>query len=297
MKRLAIAALMLAGVGWGVGLPLGKVALGEMDAAHMVLLRFLVAAAAAAPFALARAQTRRLFRSPAAVAAGVFYGLGFLLQFEGLARISVTLAALLVGAMPALIAVCARLLGEPVSRLSWAGVVAATAGAALIAGKPDGEGSPLGIALSVLSLAFFLGWTLALRRAPQGSTPMAVPAVTIVVAALAVLPIAVLLHGAPKLDVSAAAWGGIVGQGLVSTLMATAAWQFGASRVGSATAGVFINIEPVLGSALGVLLFGDRITWGLALGGLMIVAGSLAVVLGERERPATDLAHAPATPG
>ncbi|MDB5447358.1 MAG: transporter, partial [Phenylobacterium sp.] len=92
MKRLAIAALILAGLGWGVGLPLGKVALGEMDAAHMVLLRFLVAAAAAAPFALARAETRRLFRSPAVVASGVFYGLGFLLQFEGLARISVTLA-------------------------------------------------------------------------------------------------------------------------------------------------------------------------------------------------------------
>ena len=36
--------------------------------------------------------------------AGVLYGVAFMVQFEGLAHVSVTVAALLVGAMPALIA-------------------------------------------------------------------------------------------------------------------------------------------------------------------------------------------------
>lgn len=297
MQGLAIFALVVAGACWGVGLPLGKLALSEMHAAHMVLLRFAVAAAAAAPFALARRETRALFRSWPVVAAGVSYGLGFLLQFEGLAHVSVALAALLVGAMPALIAVCARLMGERMNRLVWAGVAAATLGAALIAGRPQGAGSPLGITLSLLSLVFFLGWLMALKRAPPAPTPMAIPAVTIVVAALTILPIAFLLHGAPDLGVSSRAWAGVVGQGLFSTLLATAAWQFGAARVGSATAGVFINIEPLLGAALGVALFGDRLTAGLALGGAMILAGSLVVVLGERAAGAQGLAHdAPATP-
>jgi len=79
--------------------------------------------------------------------------------------------------------------------------------------------------------------------------------------------------------------------------MATAAWQYGATRVGSATAGVFINIEPLLGASLGVLLFGDHLTLGLAVGGAMILAGSFVVVLGERAAPAGALAHeAAATP-
>jgi hypothetical protein len=44
---------------------------------------------------------------------------------------------------------------------------------------------------------------------------------------------------------------------------------------------VFINIEPLMGACIGVLLFGDHLTWALAAGGLMIIAGSFAVVLGD----------------
>lgn len=297
MRWLAICALVLAGVGWGVGLPLGKLALREIDPAHMVLLRFAVAALAALPFALASRKTRALFRSPPVVAAGVLYGVAFVLQFEGLAGVSVTLGALLVGAMPALVAVCARLMGERLNRLVWAGVAAATLGAALIAGKPEGAGTPLGIGLSLLSLLVFLGWLVALRRTPADPTPLAVPAVSIIIAMLTILPISLLLYGAPSLSLSPTAWGGIVGQGLFSTLVATAAWQYGATRVGSATAGVFINIEPLLGAALGVLLFGDNPTLGLTAGGAMILIGSFVVVLGEQATPPNTLAHdAPATP-
>lgn len=298
MQGLAILALILAGSGWGVGLPLGKLALREIDPAHMVLLRFAVAAAVAAPFALARRETRALFRSPAVLASGALYGLGFVIQFEGLAGVSVTLAALLVGVMPALIAICAKLMGERLNGLVWTGVAAATLGAALIAGKPEGAGTPIGIALSLASLFVFLGWLIALKRTPQGPGTALMPAVIIVVAALTIAPIAFLLHGPPKLDLSPAAWAGIVGQGLFSTVVATAAWQYGSSRVGSATAGVFINIEPMLGSVLGVLLFGDRLHLGLAIGGAMILIGSFVVVLGESATPPGTLAHdAPATPG
>jgi drug/metabolite transporter (DMT)-like permease len=297
MQGLAIFALVLAGAGWGLGLPLGKLALREMDPAHMVLLRFAIAALIAAPFALARRDVRALFRSPPVIAAGVFYGIGFVMQFEGLAGVSVTLAALLVGVMPALIAVCARLMGERLNRLVWIGVAAATLGAALIAGKPEGAGTVFGITLSLLSLFVFLGWLVALKRVPAAPTPVAIPAVAIVVAALTILPISLVLHGLPSLDYSPQAWAGVVGQGLFSTVVATAAWQFGSSRVGSATAGVFINIEPLLGAALGVMLFGDRLHLGLIVGGAMILAGSFVVVLGERGTRPGGLAHdAPATP-
>lgn len=297
MQWLAIFALVLAGAGWGVGLPLGKLVLREIDPAHMVLLRFAVAALAAAPFAFASRETRALFRSPPVVTAGVLYGVAFVLQFEGLAGVSVTLGALLVGAMPALVAVCARLMGERLNRLVWLGVAGATLGAALIAGKPEGAGTPLGIGLSLASLFVFLGWLVALRRAPADPTPLAVPAVTIVVAALAILPISLVLHGPPTLALSPPAWAGVIGQGLFSTLLATAAWQYGATRVGSATSGVFINIEPLLGAALGVALFGDKLTLGLAAGGAMILIGSFVVVLGERSAPAGTLEHdAPPTP-
>ena len=293
MKSIAFLALALAGVCWGLGFPTGKLILTEAQASHMVLLRFAVAALAAAPFALRRPEVRALFRSPVVLASGVIYGVAFLVQFEGLAHVSVTVAALLVGAMPALIAVSARVLGETVSRLSWTGVAAATLGAVLIAGKPDGAGSPLGVALSLGALLIFLAWLLVLRRAPKPANPMAVPAVTVIVAAATILPIALFMHGPPKLDLSPIAWGGIIGQGVFATLLATAAWQFGSARVGAASAGVFINIEPLMGATLGVLAFGDRLTLALGLGGLLIIAGSFAVVLGEGRLPPSDLGAAP----
>ena len=54
-------------------------------AGQLVMLRFLVAALAALPFALATKEARALFRSPALLAGGVLYGLAFQIQFEGLA--------------------------------------------------------------------------------------------------------------------------------------------------------------------------------------------------------------------
>lgn len=293
---LAVAALTLSGVCWGLGFPLGKLVLREADAAHVVLLRFAVAALAAAPFALASAPARALFRSPVVWIAGVLYGVAFLVQFEGLAHVSVALAALIVGVMPALVAVCAWALGERVTRLSWAGVAAATLGAGVIAGRPGDAGSPLGIALSLGSLLLFLAWMVVVRRAPKTAGPLAVPAATVIIGAAAILPIALLMHGPPPLNLSPAAWAGVVGQGVLSTLVATAAWQFGLTRVGSATAGVFINIEPLMGATLGVLLFHDRLTLAIVGGGLLILAGSFAVVMGERSAPPTDLAKSPATP-
>ena len=45
-------------------------------------------------------------------------------------------------------------------------------GAAVIAGKPEGAGSLLGIALSLGSLLVFLGWVVALRRHPWHAVSM-----------------------------------------------------------------------------------------------------------------------------
>ena len=216
---------------------------------------------------------------------GACYAVGFLLQFEGLARSDVTVAALLVGVMPALIAVSAAAMGERVGPLAWAGIAATTLGAALIAGRPGGAVAPLGVALCLASLPVFLVWLHATRLAGAGSQPVEVAAASIVVAALVLAVLVPVLHGAPRLDLSATAWIGIVGQGLFSTVVATLCWQLGAPRVSTAAAGVFINVEPVVGSALGVALFHDRLAALAVLGGVLILAGSLVVVLYERRRP------------
>ena len=278
-------ALFASGLCWGLGLPFGKLALAETDAAHMILLRFAVAGLAAAPLALRTAAGRRLLLRPAVLLSGLCYAVGFLLQFEGLARSNVTVAALLVGVMPALIAVSAAAMGERVGPLAWAGIVAATLGAVLIAGRPGGGVTPLGVGLCLASLPVFLVWLHATRVAGAGADPVETAAASIVIAALALAVLVPAMHGPPRLNLSPLAWAGIVGQGLLSTVAATLCWQLGAPRVSTAAAGVFINVEPVVGSGLGVALFHDRLTALAVLGGVLILAGSLTVVLYERRRP------------
>jgi drug/metabolite transporter (DMT)-like permease len=282
MRRLALLSLAIAGLFWGLGFPLGKLALREVLPAHMVLLRFFIAGIASLPFALGSSEARSLFRSPPVLWAGIFYGIAFLIQFEGLAGVTVTLAALLVGAMPALVAIAAYLMGETVTRTSWVGVIAATVGALLIAGKPGGAGTTLGISLSLLSLVVFLAWLLVSKRAPNTRSALAVSAVMLIVATATVAPLALALHGLPPINLSPTAWSGIVGQGLLSTFAATVAWQYGAARVDSASAGVFINVEPLFGALIGITLFHDPVGIPVLVGGLAIVAGSIVVVRGER---------------
>ena len=275
-------ALFGSGFCWGLGLPFGKLALAETDAAHMILLRFLVAGLAVAPVALRSASARALLFKPAVLLAGGCYAIGFLVQFEGLARSSVTVAALLVGVMPALIAVTAAALGERIGLFAWAGIAAATLGAVLIAGRPGGATSPLGVGLCLASLPIFLGWLYATKAAGAELQPVETACATILVAALVLAVVVIATHGPPRLALSPPAWIGIVGQGLFSTVLATLCWQVGAPKVSTAAAGVFINVEPVVGSALGVLLFADRPSAWAALGGVLVLAGSVTVVLYER---------------
>lgn len=72
------------------------------------------------------------------------------------------------------------------------------------------------------SLSF--SWLLVRKRVPVTRSVMAVPAATLVVATATILPIALFLHGPPPLELSTSAWAGIVGQGLLSTFLATVAW-------------------------------------------------------------------------
>ena len=277
-------ALFASGLCWGLGLPFGKLALAETDPAHMILLRFLVAGLATAPVVLRSRATRALLFKPAVLSAGVFYALGFLTQFEGLAGSSVTIAALLVGLMPALIAVSAAGLGERIGLRAWGGVAAATVGAMVIAGRPGGAATPLGVGLCLASLPLFLGWVYS-ARAVGAARPVDSACATLVVATVFLLATVTALHGPPHLALSPRAWIGVVGQGLLSTVVATLSWQLGAPRVSTAAAGVFINVEPAVGAGLGVLLFHDRPSWLTAAGGLLIIGGSLVVVLQEERRP------------
>ena len=116
----AVAALAAAGVAWGTSVPLSKAALAWLPPAWLVVVRF--ALAAAVLFATVdRAKLRAALRAPVLAWGAVGLGGSVLVQNDGLAKTSVTHAALLIGAGPVLVAVIAAAWHHDVARpLAWA---------------------------------------------------------------------------------------------------------------------------------------------------------------------------------
>jgi drug/metabolite transporter (DMT)-like permease len=81
----------------------------------------------------------------------------------------------------------------------------------------------------------------------------------------------------PFARVSPTAWIALAISGLLCTATTTFLWNWGIHHVPASRAGVFLNIEPVLGSVLGVELLGERLGPYAWLGGGLIVAAAVAL--------------------
>src|SRR5215212_7311949 len=171
-----IVALALAGSLWGLTVPLSKLGMEWLGAGWLAVARFAIAAPL---LGLVARRDLRMAISPGVIAGGaVGYGAVILLQNVGIGRTSVTHAALIVGAVPVLVAVIAAALGRgTASALTWAGSLFALAGVGLVAGG-GGVGSSLeGDLLVLASVTGSAGFIVAQPRLLQGRDAGAVTAV------------------------------------------------------------------------------------------------------------------------
>lgn len=300
------AACALAGCLWGTGFYFGRLALNEMSVESMVLWRFLFASALMLPIALSQ-RVRLSWREAGTLLLSAFFGipLQFLLQFHGLALTTVSHASLMVGSMPVLLAAAARLFTrERLDRLDWPALAASTLGVALIVlggsrgTAAKGEPSLAGDLLVVASLVLALAWILLSKKLMRTHSPLVVTSYTILsgttmlAAVVAGHSIFLSLVGiapprAPGLAaLSPTAWTALAVSGLLCTATTTLLWNWGIHRVPASRAGVFLNIEPALGSLLGVRLLGEHLGPFAWLGGALIVSAAILLTTrGRRPEP------------
>ncbi|TML98764.1 MAG: DMT family transporter [Actinobacteria bacterium] len=289
-RRAAFAALTAAGVIWGLTVPLSKLALDWLDATWLTTARFALAAPVLAVL------TRRHLRAAASASVAAWGALGFggvlLLQNLGMERTSVSHAALIVGAVPALVAVATAAAGRAASGpVAWAGFATALAGVVVVAGA-GGDASLAGDGLVLASAVLCALFIVAQSRLLADRDAIAVTAVQMAAAAAATLPLALAtgspVHGAPD-AASVAAVGALVSAG---SLLPFALYAYGQARVPAEVAGAFVNLEPLVGAALGALAFRDPFGGAQALGAAAILAG---IVL-SLERPPRSSRRARACP-
>jgi drug/metabolite transporter (DMT)-like permease len=294
---LGYGACAAAGCLWGTGFYFGKLALREMSVGHMVLYRFLFASLGMLPILLTASRREpgprwtRKERTTLLVAATLGIPLQFLLQFEGLSRTTVSHASLMVGTLPVLLALGATLFaGERLDWIGWVALTGSTVGAALIvlgghSGAAEQGGPTLGgDLLVVFSLTISLGWILMNKSLVRVHSPLTVTAYGILSGTAMLLVWVLAVDGLPPVaTVSRTAWLSLAASGLLCTATTTLLWNWGLHHVAASRAGVFLNIEPAMGSWLGVQLLGDRLGPLAWVGGGLILAA--AVTLTARGQP------------
>ena len=281
-RRHAVAALIAAGLLWGTTVPLSKLALEWLPPGWLTVVRFglaaaiLLAVAGRRPGRTAQGSALRAAFTPAVLIAGaVGYGGSVMVQNAGIGRTSVTHAALLIGAVPVLVAIIAAVWYRAVARpVAWFGFAVSLGGVGLITtGSGGGGASMAGDGLVLASLLLSATVTVAQGRLLAGRDPIAVTAVQFLGAALGSLPVAAVCEGVPAAPAGAGVVLAVVALALAGTLLPFTLFAFGQSRVSAEVAGAFLNLEPLVGAIAGTMVFGDPV-------GLVQVAGGLAILAG-----------------
>jgi len=290
----AVAALAAAGVAWGTSVPLSKAALGWLPPAWLVAVRFVLAAAVLLVM-VDRAALRAALRWPVLAWGAVGLGGSVLVQNDGLARTSVTHAALLIGAGPVLVAVIAAAWHHNVARpVAWAGFAVSLGGVVVVASGRGGGATGLGDALVLGSVLLASTLTVAQARMLEGHDPAAITAVQFLGAAAGSLPVALASGGLPSLPAGRAglvAVLAVAGLALIGTLVPFTLFAYGQHQVSTEVAGAFLNLEPLVGALAGVVAFGDPAGPRLLLGAAAIVSGIvMSSVTGLRGRARPRLA-------
>jgi O-acetylserine/cysteine efflux transporter len=272
-RRHALAALLAAGLLWGTTVPLSKLALEWLPAGWLTATRFGLAAAIL--LAVTRRRLHAAFTPRVLASGAIGYGATVIVQNAGITRTSVTHAALLIGAVPVLVAVISAVWLRAVARpAAWAGFALSLGGVALVtAGGGGGGATPRGDALVLASLLLSATFTVAQARLLTGRDPVAVTAVQFLGAALGALAFTVVTEGVPGVPARPAPVLAVLALAGCGTLLPFTLFAFGQSRVSSEVAGAFLNLEPLVGAIAGAAFFGDPAGAGLLVGGTAILVG------------------------
>jgi len=271
-NRTAILVLAAAGALWGLTVPLSKLSLDWLGGGWLTVARFAIAAPVLAW--IGRRGLRAALMPQIAAVGAIGFGAVIMLQNAGIERTSVSHAALVVGAVPVMVALLAAALGQGVARrAAWVGYGLALAGIAMVAGAGGAGASTAGDLLVFASVVLSATFIVVQPRLLAGRDPAAVTAVQFAAGALVALPHALTFEGMPAAPAEAGPAVALVALALAGTVLPFWLFAFGQARVSANTAGAFLNLEPLVGVAVGWIGFGEVVAANQLLGGVAVLAG------------------------
>ncbi|HVX43542.1 MAG TPA: EamA family transporter [Mycobacteriales bacterium] len=210
---------------------------------------------------------------------GAFFALLFLAAYRLPGGIASTLSAV----QPLIVAGLARpLLGErPTAwRLTWG--IAGTAGVAIMVLRGTLSFDPLGIAAGLAGTASMASGTVLAKRWGRPVGVMAFTGWQLTAGGLFLLPLALIVEGAPP-ALDGPALGGYAWLSLVGTLLAYGLWVQGVGRIPVAALSFLPLLSPVMATLLGRFVLDESLTPTQLLGFLLALTSIAAAQLSPRK--------------
>jgi O-acetylserine/cysteine efflux transporter len=293
MDPRAIASLVFTVVIWGIGpvfLRSLSVELGPAD--HLSIRYTLVAVLYAVVLGLfggwkiARADWPRLMFI--SVVGLVGYNLGSAFGFQ---LISAGIGSLIIGSQPLLIALMGALIArERLTPTAIIGLALGFLGVVLlvwkdIAIKAEPMDFLLGSSFIFLSGTAWSIYVVVSKPLVRKYGAFSITAMSLTLNALVMVPL--LARPSTLSTLVSMTWASWLDMGFIvvlSTMLASITWNFGASRMPAAPAGAFLYLVPPIGVAAGALMLGETVTEGMVIGGALIMAGVAFAQFGHRLR-------------
>jgi len=209
------------------------------------------------------------------------YPCWFLVQFKALSLTTVSHASLMVSTLPMFLAIAAVLFsGDQLHFGGWLALAGSTVGAALIAlssktGSSVVHATIRGDLLVVLSMFAAIAWILISKRLMLRHSPVMVTAFVFWIGTALLGVVGMTTSGVPSLHYSNRAWIAVAEQGFFATASTTVLWNWGLKRAPASQAGIFVNLEPLVGAILGVSLLHENLGSMALAGGALIIGGAV----------------------
>ena len=274
---------------WSSAFTSARIIVADASPLFSLALRFLVSGLLGVAIARVMGQSWHLTRRQwyATILFGICQNALYLgLNFVGMQTVEASVAAIVASTMPLLVAIASwLLLGERMTPLGIAGLVAGLAGVALIMGSRISAGVDLyGLALCALGVLALTFATLAVRGATSGGNFMMIVGLQMLVGS-ALLFVAAPIFETIRVDPSLPLALAFAYTTLVPGLIATLVWVMLLDRIGATRAATFHFLNPVFGVAIAWLLLGERLGLLDAIGVAVVTLGILAVQLARQPAP------------
>jgi drug/metabolite transporter (DMT)-like permease len=271
---------------WGIPYLLIKVAVDDVSPAMLVLARTSLAALLLLPVAAMRDELRPVLRRwrVVAVFAAVEIALPWVLLGWAETRISSSLTALLISATPLVGTAIAVAPGgrERLTVDRVAGLALGVVGVASIVGLGlEGASIAPVAAVGAVAVCYAVGPAM-LPRWLAGLPSLGIIAVSLGLTAVAYVPITAVTGAGEK--PSPAAVGSILGLAVVCTAIAFLVFFALIGEIGPARATVITYVNPAVAAVLGVAVLGEKLTVGMGIGFVLVLAGSVLATRPGRAR-------------